>query len=445
MLTNSLSNRVFSMGLLALLAGASVAFAGCADEAGDEQPSGPNNVDLARSELDHDTNPDVADADAEALVDGNTAFGLDLFKRLADAAPAENLVASPISATAALAMTYAGARGDTATEMAAALHFDLAADKLHPAMNQLSMTLAGRNIAPHQTDEGEKSLQLSLVNSLWAQNSYPLVPEFLDALAVNYDAGVRLLDFAGDADGSRGVINDWVSAKTNDRIQDLLPSGSIGNTTRLVLVNALYFYGSWATAFDVDQTRTQAFHGLAGDVQAPTMHAGMELQYAEGADYQVVDVPYDGGKLAMRIVLPATGQLDTVRTAITSEWLAQVDSSMKARPVDLSLPKFSFSWGTTSLKPALEGMGMTSAFSQQADFSGMNADNELFIGDVLQQAFIGVDEAGTEAAAATAVIVLGNGIPEDPATFTADRPFVFFIRDASGSVLFSGQVTDPTK
>jgi serpin B len=423
-----------------------MALAACGGDVEDDEHKDPDkNIDIARSELAHDTNPDVAEADALALVASNTAFGLDLFKRLAAEGPDQNLVASPISATAALAMTYAGARGETATEMAAALHFDLPADKLHPAMNQLSMSLAGRNIATQKTEEGDKSVRLSLVNSLWAQKNYPLVPAFLDALAVNYDAGVRLLDFMGDADSSRETINAWVGAETNDRIKDLLPSGSITSATRLVLVNALYFYGSWATAFDIEQTKTQAFHALGGDVQAPTMHAGAELRYADGDDYQVVDVPYYGDKLAMRIVLPAAGQLDAVRAAITPAWLTGVDSAMKHRPVALSLPRFRFQWGTTSLKPALEGMGMTSAFTDKADFSGMNAQNELSIGDVLQQAFIGVDEAGTEAAAATAVIMLGTGAPEEPATFTADRPFIFFIRDASGSILFAGQVTDPTK
>lgn len=412
------------------------------------QPSGgngnPSGGAIARSSLQHDDNPQVADAAYQALITGNSDFAFDLYSQLTKSDDG-NVIMSPISATVALAMTYAGARGETATQMAQALHFNLSQQKLHPALNKLSMELASRNVAQHKTDEGDKSLRLDLVNATWAQRGYQFNEPFLDTLAVNYDAGVRLLDFETNPDGSRQTINNWVSDNTEGKITKLIPKGEIDGSTRLVLTNALYFYGSWVYPFDKSLTADAAFHPLTGsDVQVPTMQETETLSYAEGPDYQVVDLPYDGGKVSMRIVLPAQGHFSEVRQGMSTSWMQGVDQAMQAADVSVSLPKFKFDWGTTSLKPALKAMGMTDAFGYPAaDFSGMEPKRELYIADVLQKAFVGVDESGTEAAAATAVIMNAGAAPMQPKDFTANRPFLFFIRDDSGTLLFVGQVTNP--
>ncbi len=430
------------------LSGATLALlfaVGCGSSVQGENGNQGLKGSVARSSLQHETNPQVADADYQALIKDNSDFGFDLYSQLTQSDDG-NVIMSPISATVALAMTYAGAKGNTATEMAHALHFNLSADKLHPAMNKLAIELASENVAQHKTDEGDKSLKLDLVNASWAQKDYQFNQPFLDTLAVNYDAGVHLLDFATDPEGSRQTINGWVADKTEDKIQDLIPKGKIDPTTRLVLTNALYFYGSWVYPFDKSITANAAFHPLSGaDVQVPTMHETESLSYAEGTNYQVVDLPYDGGAVSMRIVLPAQGHFDEIRKGLSTSWMSDVDKAMQGAEVSVSLPKFKFDWGSTSLKPALQAMGMKDAFQYPAaDFSGMEPTRELYIGDVMQKAFVGVDESGTEAAAATAVIMNAGSAPMQPKTFDANRPFIFSIRDSSGTLLFVGQVTDPT-
>jgi serpin B len=405
---------------------------------------GGSGADIARSSLQHEKNPQVADPDYQSLLTGNSDFAFDLYSQLTQSDDG-NVIMSPISATVALAMTYAGAKGDTATQMAQAMHFDLPQEKLHPALNKLAMALASENIAPHKTDEGDKSLRLDLVNASWAQKDYQFNAPYLDTLAVSYDAGVHLLDFASDPDGSRQIINGWVSDNTEGRIKNLIGKDAIDPTTRLVLTNALYFYGSWVYPFDKTFTADAAFHPLSGsDVTVSTMHQTETLSYAEGTNYQVVDLPYDGGAVSMRIVLPAQGHFNEIRKGLSTSWMQGVDKAMQGSEVSVSLPKFKFEWGSTSLKPALQALGMKDAFEfPAADFSGMEPKRELYVGDVLQKAFVGVDESGTEAAAATAVIMNAGGMPVQPKDFNADHSFIFFIRDSSGTLLFVGQVTNP--
>ena len=359
------------------------------------------------------------------------------------------MVFSPVSVAVALGMTYAGARNNTAVEMAAAMQNDLADDAFHAAGNQLQIMLDGRNIAPYvpPDGEGEKSLQLSLVNAVWAQNEYLVEELFLDILAVNYDSGVKLLDFISDPESSRLTINDWVADNTNQKIEDLITEGAITSDTKLVLTNALYFYGSWRYNFEEEATREGTFNPLtSGTVLVDMMHQTYGFSYAEGTGYQMIDLPYDGGELAMTIVLPAAGSFAEIRDEISDAWLTQAREAMVPdTEVALTLPKFSFTWGSESLKDPLVTLGMVDAFSTtDADFTGINPSGLLYISDVLHKAFIGVDEYGTEAAAATAVIIADSSIPDEPVSFAADRPFLFFIRDASGLILFAGQVMDPS-
>ncbi|MBI4955129.1 MAG: serpin family protein [Myxococcales bacterium] len=405
------------------------------------EPTG-QSITEARSDVPRNLNPSVPAADAEALRAGNTAFAFDLFDALA---PGDaNFFCSPASVSVALAMTYAGAKGDTATQMADALHFTLPSPALHLAFDELLLELEARDIALHETVDGPKSVKLAFANAAWAQKDYAFVPAYLDTLAASYGAGVKLLDFAADPAGATVAINDWVAEQTEQKILDLIPEGALGPLTRLVLTNTLYFYGSWQTTFAEELTAPATFHAPAGDVSADTMHAALSTEYAEGDGWQLADLPYDGGALVMTIVLPAAGRFAEIRDGLSADWLAQADAARTARQTALALPKFRFTWGSESLKPALQSLGMLDAFDlTKADFTGMEATGELHVSDVLHQAFVGVDESGTEAAAATAVIMSGNGGPD--ATLTVDRPFVFLIRDhATGAVLFVGQVTDPT-
>lgn len=430
-------------------AAALLAFA-CSDGAEESAASGAAgagtsapDIPMTRSGVAYDTNPAISEADYATFLSQTSAFGLDLFHAFAED---DNAFLSPTSTIVALAMTYGGARGETASQMAAAMHSSLEPDIFHAAVNRLTIDLAERNIALHDTQEGKKSLELSLVQGAFAQKDYVFLDSYLDLLSVNYDAGLYLLDFAGDATGSRDAINQWVAFHTRDRIEELLGAGSITPMTRLVLTNTVYFYGSWMQVFDEDATSDAAFRTLSGsEVTVPTMHGDLQLSYGVGDGYQILDLPYDGEKVRMTVVVPEAGRFEEIRDSLTTDWLSTARAGMESETdVALALPKFSFTWGTESFAGALQGMGMVDAFNPQtADFSGMDGSRELYVDDVWHQAFVAVDEDGTEAAAATAVVVDLRATPE-PVDVTVDRPFILFITDESGAMLFAGQVTDPT-
>jgi serpin B len=329
--------------------------------------------------------------------------------------------------------------------MKAMLGDSFAGDAFHVAANRLARELRTR--ATSRTDNhGEThKVELNLVDSIFVERT--LMPEapFLDLLAREYDSGVRQVDFKHAFEPARIEINDWVAAETKDRIKDLLPSDSIDESTRIVVVNALYFYGSWLAPFAHEITTNAAFHALSGDVQVPTMHTKTTFDYASHDQFAVAELLYEGDALRMTIVLPAPGMFESVRNQVSSAWLEQAVTGVTPTLLQLALPKFKLTVGTFSLKAALYELGMKSAFDATADFSGMFADGGLCISDVLQKAFISVDEAGTEAAAATAVVLAPGAAVTNATPFIVDRPFLFFIRDATGSVLFSGQVVDPSQ
>jgi serpin B len=439
------SSLAASMVALAALVSAACSTSSASSGGGGGQGGGPGFTE-ARSAKAFDESPAPAAADVAAFVAGANDFGFELYEKLAGGG---NVVTSPLSAAAALSMTYAGARGATEAQMKSVLHDTLGQQAFALAWNKLFVDLAACDVPAHATEEGDKSLRLHLVDAAFAQKGYAFVPAYLDTLSVHYDAGVKLLDFGTDAEGSRKAINGWVADETEQKIQDLLPEGSIDGATRLVLVNALYFYGSWQHAFDDHATNDATFHAPKADVKAPTMHATLSAPYVEGPGYTMTELGYDGGAIAMTLVLPDAGKLADVEAGLSSAWLGQAakDLASHAAEVELSLPKFKFTWGTTSLAPALKALGMTDAFANPpADFSGMEPKKELYISDVLQKAYVGVDEAGTEAAAATAVVMAGSSAPENLKTFDVDRPFLFVLRDTvSGAVLFVGKVLDPTK
>jgi serpin B len=393
--------------------------------------------DVLQSEEPRDTAPQVSTADLNTLVEGNSAF--DLYQELKDAEG--NLFYSPYSISLALAMTYAGARGETEAQMADALDFLLAQDKLHPAFNALSLELDSRGQGA-QGKDGE-GFRLNIVNAIWGQKDYEFLADFLDVLAVNYGAGLRVLDFMSAPEESRVTINDWVAEQTEDRIKDLIPPGLINSMTRLVLTNAIYFNAAWLNPFDEDITRDGTFYLLDGSqVTAPMMSQQEHLGYAEGDGYLAVELPYDGEELSMVILLPDSGQFEAFESSLSAEQVEAIIENLDYREVALTMPKFEFD-SEFSLSQALSALGMPVAFTTGADFSGMTGNRDLYIADVVHKAFVSVDEAGTEAAAATAVVMELTAIP-DVVEVTIDRPFIFFIRDIeTGSILFVGRTLNP--
>ncbi|NLG48532.1 MAG: serpin family protein [Chloroflexi bacterium] len=407
-------------------------------------PFSPNRATPAqqdvRSNQQRATPPETPPADLGELVQGNSALAFDLYHRLR--AEQDNLFYSPYSISLALAMTYAGARGETAEQMAQTLHFSLDPDRLHPAFNALDALLASRG-QDAQGKDGQ-GFRLHIANALWGQQGYAFRPAFLDLLAEHYGAGLTLLDFR-QPEQARQTINQWVAEQTEDRIQDLLPAGSLNSLTRLVLTNAIYFNAAWEFPFEVEDTTDGAFHLLDGsEITVPMMRQGEYLYYAQGEDYQAVELPYDGGELSMVILLPQPGRFAAFEESLDAARVQGILDEMEQHLVALTMPRFTIESGM-SLADTLSALGMTTAFKGDADFSGMTDTSELlYIGDVIHKAFVTVDEAGTEAAAATAVVMAG-GAPQ-PQEMTIDRPFVFVIRDIqTGTLLFVGRVLNPVQ
>jgi serpin B len=341
-------------------------------------------------------------------------------------------------------MTYAGARGETETQMADTLRFLLSQQNLHPAFNGLDIELSQRGEGAEGKD-GE-GFRLNVVNAIWGQQDYEFLPEFLDVLAVNYGAGLRLLDFINQPEESRVTINNWVSDQTEERIKDLIPQGVIDSITRLVLTNAIYFNAAWMYPFEKESTSDGMFYLLDGsDVTVSMMKQTESFGYAEGEGYRAVELPYDGRELSMVIVLPGDGRFREFESSLTSALVDDIlsDLELGRQKIALTMPKFEFE-SSFGLVDTLAGMGMPIAFSEGADFSGMTGNNDLCIGDVIHKAFVSVDEAGTEAAAATAVVMELTGIPQPPLELAIDRPFIFMIRDLeTAAVLFVGRVENP--
>ncbi|MCK4843975.1 MAG: serpin family protein, partial [Dehalococcoidia bacterium] len=320
-----------------------------------------------------------------------------------------NLFYSPYSISVALAMTYAGANGETAQQMADTLKFMLEQDRLHPAFNWLDAELAKRGEGAEGKD-GE-GFRLNIVNAIWGQKDYEFLTDFLDVLAENYGAGLRILDFITETEKSRLTINDWVSDQTEGRIEDLIPQGAIDALTRLVLTNAIYFNAAWENPFDKKMTADGPFYLLdGGQVIVPMMKQTESFSYTEGEGYQAVELLYDGDELSMVILLPEAGQFEAFAEGLQAQQVDAIINDLQDTRVTLTMPRFEFD-SEFSLKDTLAGMGMPIAFSGDADFSGMTGNQELSISDVVHKAFVAVDEAGTGAAAATSVIIKLTAVP----------------------------------
>jgi serpin B len=405
------------------------------------QTAQPAAAEVLESDKERITSPDVSTSEQALLVEGNSAFAFELYQALKE--QEGNLFYSPYSISLALAMTYAGARGETAQQMADTLQFLLEQERLHPAFNWLDAELATRGEGA-QGKDGE-GFRLNIVNAIWGQNDYEFLPAFLDVLAENYGAGLRILDFITEAEKSRVTINDWVSDQTEGRIEDLIPPGAIDEWTRLVLTNAIYFNAAWAYPFNEKMTADGPFYLLdGGQVTVPMMKQTESFGYTEGEGYQAVELLYDGGELSMVILLPEAGNFEAFEEGLQAQQVSNIIIGLQPTEVALTMPKFEFD-SEFSLKDILAGMGMPVAFTEDADFSGMTGNPELFISDVVHKAFVAVDEAGTEAAAATAVIMKLTAVPPPPMEVTLDRPFIFLIRDIdTGAILFVGRVLNPS-
>jgi len=400
----------------------------------------PAVAEVLKSDKERITSPDVNPSEQALLVEGNSAFAFELYQALKG--EEGNLFYSPYSISLALAMTYAGARNETAEQMADTFQFMLEQDRLHPAFNWLDAELARRGEGAEGKD-GE-GFRLNIVNAIWGQKDYEFLPDFLDVLAENYGAGLRILDFITETEASRLAINQWVSDQTEGRIKDLIPQGAIDALTRLVLTNAIYFNAAWENPFNEDMTADGPFYLLdGGQVSVPRMKQTEAFGYTEGEGYQAVELLYDGCELSMVILLPEADKFEAFEEGLQAQQVDAIINDLQNTLVTLTIPRFEFD-AEFSLKDTLAEMGMPIAFSGGADFSGMTGNRELFISDVVHKAFVAVDEAGTEAAAATAVIMPGSAAPEPPVEVTIDRSFIFLIRDIeTGAILFVGRVLNP--
>ena len=375
------------------------------------------------------------------------ALGGDLYAALAGESEG-NLVFSPASILLALAMVRAGAAGKTAAELDAVLHVD-DPGAIHHALNGLTRALAARSGTFEVAGEPVE-VELSIANAVWGQESLTWQGAFLDVLAREYGAGVRLADFVADAEAARVAVNGWVGEETSGRIPELLTPGLVNALTRLVLVNAIYLRAPWATPFEPDATRPAPFTLLDGStVEVPFMRRGDDaMAYARGDGWQAVELPYAGGELAMLVLLPDEGALVTVERELASGLVDRAASALAPGDVVLSLPKWEVET-RVELSRALAALGLITAFTDAADFTGMTLDEPLQIGFVVHQANITVDEAGTEAAAATAVGMETTAAPDpepEPILVTVDRPFLYALRDReTGALLFLGRVTSPAK
>ena len=376
------------------------------------------------------------------VVQANNRFALDLYSRMVNdpGQAGENIFFSPWSISSALAITCEGARGRTADEIRGVFYFP---DNTTVMRHGFAGIIAGIN-------HGSSAYTLRTANALWAEQTYPFLPEYISTAHQYYSAETTNLDFINKPDESRVTINRWVEEQTEEKIRDLLPAGSIDPLTRLVITNAIYFRGTWVKQFDPGKTTDQDFRTGSGVViQVPMMQRTDEdaiYGYAETGFLQVLSMPYesDGGKeLSMLVILPKGEDLTAVERSLDAAALSELQQSLTSRQVMVYFPKFTMKT-KYSLPGTLSAMGMPTAFSSSADFSGMDGTRNLFIGDVIHQAYVEVNEEGTEAAAATGVVMKLTSAGERAPVFRADHPFIFLIQDhETGNILFMGRITNP--
>ncbi|MEA2593862.1 MAG: serpin [Thermomicrobiales bacterium] len=384
------------------------------------------------------------------LVAGNTASALDLYTEVRQTADG-NVLFSPYSIAQALAMTYAGAGGETAAQMAQALSFRLPPPALHEAFRKLNADLVARGNAKSDPEKGETARGLRIANALWSEQTYPVSSSYSAQVEQYYGARLQKSDFVNAPEEARGQINDWVARQTEDRIQNIVPERAITRDTRLVLANAIWFSSEWQSRFDPSATEDGAFFLPDGTTATvPFMFQRTYLPYARGDGFQAIDFPFAGSEFSFTVILPDEGQLDAFEQGLDTDTLNAALGPLTSTDVRVYLPKFKFEFGA-SLEQTLQALGMTDAFDlSRADFTGMvdeTPPKPLFISDALHKAFISVDENGAEAAAATVTLPVTGGSSNEtgPRDVRIDRPFVFAIRDTqTGTILFLGRVMNPS-
>jgi serpin B len=408
--------------------------------------AGKTHVDTVRSSLARNAAPLLTPGELDTLAKDEVAFAVDLYHAV-EAEPTsagQNVFLSPHSVAAALAMTYAGAQGQTKDEMKKALHFGLPDDRLHQGFDYLDLALSSRG--QHARGKDGRPFALRIANSVWGQKSYAFETPYLDTLAVSYGAGVNIVDFTGAPEEARGTINGWAADNTEGRIQDLMPEGSVSDLTRLVLVNAVYFSAAWQTKFIDGATAPAPFTKLdASVVQAPMMHVQINAGYAKSDGYEAIELPYDGGDTSLLVIAPSAGSFAQFDAALSGQQILDVLAGLNSTPVELSFPKAKLT-GAFKLRAPLESLGMTAAFGG-GDFSGISKSAQLAIGEVFHRTSLDLDEGGTEATAATAVDVdvdTSDPLPVHYVPMSVDRPYVLAIVDRSTkTLLFVGRIVDP--
>lgn len=433
-------NATTSRGVVSLLVLAALAVpitAGC----GGEEPAAVSEAGGAAGNV---ATAKAASEDVATLAEGGNQFAFDLYGRLAGGG---NFFFSPYSISTALAMTAAGARGNTEHEMATVLHFPTQGVEGEPSFISRERVVASFGslqeglVASRET----RGYELHIANSLWGQEGYPFKESFLDLVEKHFGGGFNLADFERNADAERVRINQWAESETREKIEDLIPPGGVDGLTTLVLTNAVYFKGQWLSRFDEEKTSDATFHGTGGDATVPMMYQKGDFRYFESEDVQVLEMPYRGEEISMLVVLPRPESLVNLRvieSRLTPEMLSDWSGRLREQELKVYFPRFEMTWGTEDIADHLAALGIRDAFGEKADFSGMTDLRDLFIASVFHKAFVAVNEEGTEAAAATAVVMKRLAIMEET-IFRADHPFLFVIRDdATGSILFMGRVAD---
>ena len=397
--------------------------------------AGPSEA-FARSTLEQVTVPVEELPELTTLVDENTALAIDLYKAIGADRAGQNVFFSPYSISVVLAMVYAGASGETASEIETVIHTSLSAERMHRAFGALDFQLSSR--APF----------LAKASAIWASSSVQIETSFLDLLATNYGAGVGIADFARDPGGSRRRINDWVADRTDNKIREAVDAQATAQPTPVALVNVAAFEGHWREPFDQASTSPEPFTCLDGtSIEVPTMRGKPWARFAKTKSYDAVELGYAGGKIVMDLAMPKAGTFADFESGLTGPGFVAILQGLQSGEVDLWMPRFEFSGGPTHLKPTLQALGMKRAFDRNlADFSNMGKDKSgpLYLGDVFHQATVSVDEFGTRAYAETFAgnQVGAHGAPQ----IHIDHPFVFVLRDVpTGTILFAGRLAIPSR
>ncbi|OGN23652.1 MAG: hypothetical protein A3A13_01720 [Candidatus Yanofskybacteria bacterium RIFCSPLOWO2_01_FULL_43_22] len=373
-----------------------------------------------------------------SVVSANNQFALDLYSQLEKTDG--NIFFSPYSISTALAMTYEGARGKTADEIQTIFHFPVDSN-----LRQSSFAAIH-----NQINNPNSKYKLNIANALWAQNDYKFLSEYINILQQYYAGKATNVDFKNSTEQARQTINKWVEEKTNNKITNLFPQGSLDSMTRLVLTNAIYFKGTWIKQFEKKQTRDDNFRVNSNNIVKISMmqrtDKDAKFHYTEADNLQILEIPYEGDKLSMMILLPKNDNLSSLESSLSLEKINDWKSKLLEQRVDVFMPKFTFNT-KYFMSETLAKMGMPTAFTDAADFSGMDGTKSLSIQNVIHQAFVDVNEEGTEAAAATGVSVgITSVMPQQTPVFRADHPFIFVIQDKdNGNILFFGRVSNPSE